>query len=509
MRSSLRTVGQHKNRAFKSYEYNPADTKRVAFLPRIKRDRDTVLALGLWMLYASMLLLVARRSHLAILANDAFPLLFQASSLSWSDPRSFYNGFFPIGYPGLLRVLLLFGRQHVDATGVLVNIALALPVIWCLLKLLASQGWSRWWAVLATTVAMLLPEMLRGVLSLRPDFIVTVLATAAFLCMTKHRYGLAGALLGASCLFRTHALVLVIAFAIALLIFQNWRSAARVLLFSAPFLLLQAVINLAAGESPFSSSQGFNIAKMMYGADWRQEGHAMPGAIDIILQEPLVLLRAYSAHLMTEWYLLAPLLISLFFKQTREYGLTGLLYLLGVGLGGSPRGSLPIQPIVIVCLFALLSTYADRARAQLVPAAMSLLIFAGASVVLYRAAANAGARIERYQDVGDRLGMRHVGDAKQVLTDDFAMYFPQIENASPYANGGWGPIGIPLYRERMPQFMYDDPKELHDSLASHGVTFIVLSQPSSDPGLEATVVRDTHLFNRQPNINRYAVYKVR
>jgi hypothetical protein len=469
-------------------------------------------ALGLWVLYALVLLLVARRSHFAILANDAFPLLFQAESLSWSDPRSFYNGFFPIGYPALLRVLLLFGRQHVDATGVIVNILLAAPLVWCLVKLFALQGWTRWWALLGTTIAIFLPEMLRGVLSLRPDFIVTVLATGAFLAYRKDRFWLAGLLLGASCLFRTHALALVIAFAVVGLIYHNWRDVIRLILYVLPFLALQGFLNIAAGESFFSSSQGFNVAKMIYGADWRQDQLVQPSAIDLMLNEPIGLIRAYASHLMTEWYLLLPLTVAACFQRTREFAAIALIYFLAVGFGGSPRGSLPVQPIVVLCAFGVLTPLTARSKlsnSKVLPLGGAAAILILSTILLYRSAANAGARIERYQDVGDRLGMRYVGDAKRVLTDDYAMYFPQIQNASPYMNGGWGLIGIPLYRERMPQFMYDDPRKLHDSLAAYGVEFIVLGQPTGDPRLQETVLKDTTLFFRQAAINRYAVYRVR
>jgi hypothetical protein len=457
--------------------------------------------------------LIAYRSHFAILANDAFPLLFQAESLSWSNPRSFYNGFFPVGYPFLLRILLLFGRQHIDATGVLFNIALSAGLIWCLMKLMVAQSWSKWWAVLAVTVALFLPEMLRGVLSLRPDYIVTVLATAAFLCYQRKRFDLAGLLLGVSCLFRTHALALVIAFALAGFIFHGKRDVGRLLLSALPFLLLQGFLNLAAGEAFLSSTQGFNVAKMIYGADWRQDQLAPPSTLSIVLAEPVKLLQAYLGQLLSEWYLLLPLVVSLVFKRTREFALIGLLYFLAVGFGGSPRGSLPIQPIAVVCLFGMIAPFLQRRRiapSTWLPATIVIVIFVGSFVLLERSAAKAGARLRRYQDVGNRLGLRHADHAKQILTDDFAMYFPQIRNASPYMNGGWGPIGIPLYRERIPQFMFDDPIQLHDSLSKRGVKMIVLNQPSTDPRLQATVLKDSTLFFRQnPDISGYAVYRVR
>src|SRR4051812_34322080 len=55
-------------------------------------------------LYAAILLLAAWISHFAVLNNDCFPLRWQADHLSIHNSETFYNGFFPIGYPILLRV---------------------------------------------------------------------------------------------------------------------------------------------------------------------------------------------------------------------------------------------------------------------------------------------------------------------------------------------------------------------------------------------------------------------
>lgn len=482
----------------------------MAFLHRVKQDRD-LLALALWGFYAALMTLIAYRSHFAILANDAFPLLFQAESLSMGDARSFYNGFFPIGYPILLRTLLLLGRQHVDATGVFFNLAIAAPMIYALCKLLALQGWKSWWALFGVTIALFLPEMVRGALSLRPDFIVTVLAACALFAYQRKRFGIAGLLLGCSCLFRTHALALVFAFALAALLFHQGKGALRLVIFALPFLLIQGGINLLAGESFFSSAQAFNVAKMINGADWRQQQSIPPSTLSIILAEPLALLKAYFTHLMTEWPFLLALIVGVCLKRSREIAVIALVYFLIVGLGGSPRGSLPIQPFVIVILFAMVSAgvQAKLSPRSIIPVMEVVMIFLAAGFSLDRSAQKAGARILRYQDVGNRLGVRQIDDAKRILTDDFAMYFPQIKNASPYANGGWGPIGIPLYRERMPQFMQSEPQKLHDALSSRGVNFIVLGQPSTDPRLEETVRKDTSLFFRLPDISGYAVYITR
>ncbi|HET6513339.1 MAG TPA: glycosyltransferase family 87 protein [Candidatus Kapabacteria bacterium] len=482
----------------------------MALLKGIRKDTTLTAALALWGVYFLILLLTSYRTHFAILANDAIPLLFQAENLSWSDMRSFYNGFFPIGYPATLRLLLIFGREHIDALGVVLNLILAFAMIWGLLKAYTLKL-SIYWAVLAVTVTLFLPEMLRGALSLRPDLIVAVLASVALMAYQRERYALAGAMLGIACLYRTHALALFVAFVIACLLFRNWRHCLKMMLWATPFLILQGVLNLAAGETFFASAQGYNIAKMIQGTGWRDDTVIVPSVVEVISDHPIEVFNAYIHHLLKEWYYLIPLIAGLFVVRSREIALIALLYLLAVGLGASPRGSLPVQAYVAMTLAFIIAPRIPEPRkrgARLVPVVLSVAIVFFSSLLLMRSAENARDRIERYRTLGEGVGLRRPDDAKQVLTDDFALYFPQIENAAPYVNGGWGPIGIPTYRERVPQFMQSDPAALRDSLMKNHVQLIVLKQPSTDTRLELAV-KDSSNFVRQADVSGYAVYKVR
>lgn len=484
----------------------------MAFLHRVRQERDLSSSAVLWLAYAVVLLLASTRSHFAILANDTFPLLFQAENLSTTDPQSFYNGFFPIGYPLILKALLFFGREHIDVTGVILNIVLTFGLVWCLVKLFAGLDLDRWWAMLAASAALFLPEMVRAVLTLRPDLIVAVFAAGAFLCYRRERFDLAGLLLGVACLFRTHALALVISMVVVTVIFHGWRPAMKCLLFSLPFVMMQGLVNLYAGEAFFASAQRFNIAKMIYGADWRQEQHNIPSLKELIWEEPGALARAYFAHLLTEWYLFVPLIAGIAIRATRELSLVALLYLLAVGFGGSPRGSLPVQAIAIFSMAGVLAHLlrgSSILASRVIPLGFTIVIFIASAIVLYRSAGRAGARVERYAVIAKQLEIRSEMDAGRVLTDDFALYFPHPNNATPHVNGGWAPLGMPVYRDRIPQFMQSDASELRDSLAAHNVQWIVLHQPSKDPRLEQTVLRASEQFLRIEDISGYAVYRVR
>jgi hypothetical protein len=251
---------------------------------------------------------------------------------------------------------------------------------------------------------------------------------------------------------------------------------------------------------------------MVHGTDWRQEQLRSPNALDIILQHPTAFLQAYVGHLLTEWYILIPLIAGIAIRSTRKLALIASLYVLVVGLGGSPRGSLPIQPIAVLCVAGVMLHFLRNSKllaSSAIPITGVILIAAGGSAMLYRSATSAGARVERYEQLGEMLELQSGGDAKRVLSDDFAMYFPQLANATPHVNGGWGPIGIPVYRERVPQFMHAETAVLRDSLIAHGIQWIVVRQPSTDPRLQSTVSQSLSHFEKCEDISGYAVYKVR
>lgn len=464
----------------------------------------------LWVLYGLLLTAVGITSGFAILANDAFPLLFQAEQLTLSDPRTWYNGFFPIGYPLLLKALLLFGRASIDWIAVAFNILVSFGFFFFGKRLFDTTGLKTSWKLIGLLSIAFLPEVLRGVMTIRPDYLVMILSLASFVCIKEERYTWVGVLLGLSYLFRSHMLALVAGVLAGLLLLKGVRPALTVLLSTLPFVLLQGILNMTASESFLASSQGFNIAKLMYGADWKSEQQITDGAFEIIASDPMRFFAAWMNHLLVEWYFPLIFFIGLFFTESRKFSLIALIYCFIVAAGGSPRGTLPIQPIAVLTVFFLVSRWLNRLddRRHLIPTAVTILLVTGASIILFKAANKSRTRIERYDEVARGLGLETGGDALRVLTDDFSLYFPNQANAEPRVNGGWGVIGVPVYRERVPQFTEQNPDLLRAKLYSNGVQHIVLSQPTLDPKLLNTISSDTVIFERKQDISGYAVYRV-
>jgi hypothetical protein len=465
----------------------------------------------LWGLYAVAMLIVALRADFAILANDAFPLLFQAEQMSASYPRSWYNGFFPIGYPLLLKALLLFGRAHIDHLAVLTNIAAVAGLFYFGRRLFDRLDIPTEWKLIGLFTAALLPEMIRGVLSIRPDFLVVVAAIAAFVFIAERKYLLAGTILGIGYLFRSHTLVLIGAAALVMAYSREWRSAMRILMGAAPWIVMQGILNMAAGESFLASSQGFNVAKLMYGVDWKTDTQITNSAFSIIGDDPGLFLSAWAHHLIKEWYLLVILCVGILRVQTRELSAIAVIYLVIVGTGGSPRGSLPVQPVGGYVLLGIISARLSALDVRfpwLTSAAAAFITLAtiGASL---QAAGRSRARIERYDHLARALDLNSPGAVRTVLTDDFSLYFPSLANAEPRVNGGWGVVGVPIYRERYPQFVARDSYTLRRKLIQEGVQYVVLLTPTQDPHLAKFIESDSTLFPKMTNVSGYSIYRVR
>src|SRR4051794_25340440 len=112
-------------------------------------------------LYAAILLLAAWISHFAVLNNDCFPLRWQADHLSVRNPETFYNGFFPIGYPLLLRLAGYTGNSILSLLllQIILSGLFALVSFKFLRKFLSIEL-----SVLALIALVFSPQILRAVL---------------------------------------------------------------------------------------------------------------------------------------------------------------------------------------------------------------------------------------------------------------------------------------------------------------------------------------------------------
>ncbi|HZK76629.1 MAG TPA: glycosyltransferase family 39 protein, partial [Candidatus Kapabacteria bacterium] len=274
------------------------------------------------MLYAAVLLSAAWLSHFAMLSNDVFPLRWQANQLSLHHPETFYDGFFPIGYPLLLRLAGLTGNP-VLATMIL-QIALAAiyaRLAWGVLRATLSEEA----AIIALPFVLFLPQIAGNILSVTPDFLAALSAIAAFCFLiptnTRRNIFFAGICLGAGYLFRTHLIVLVLSLTLALLIFEKKRRFRAILwLFAGalPFVIAQGMLQVWSGHGFFENAQAFNMWRMIHGMDWNNPP-ALDGvtAFEIMRANSQIFFTAYQNALLQEWGYILPTLVALLFLLKR------------------------------------------------------------------------------------------------------------------------------------------------------------------------------------------------
>ena len=488
--------------------------------------------------YSILLLLVAGVSRFAILSNDSFPLWWQASHLSFHDPGTFYNGFFPIGYPLLLRI-----------AGIAHNPFVMLEVLQILL---ASIYFQKSWALMRTSLGpraafialisvVFFPQLVRAEFSAVPDFFAALFALLAFDKFTDNgRYSdrMAGVYLGLGLLVRTHILILTIAILLAVLLGDSSTRRERItylLMGVIPFVVLQGLIQVWSGHSFFENEQAFNVWKTMHGVDWTNPpGHFSATVFQVIGAEPSLFLHTYVSLVWSELYIIIPLAAYLivarrgniwqeYFIVTRRndiwwehlklLSLAALFYVFFTIPGGSSRSVLLVVPIVIVDLFVLLrsiipSHFLSNSRIGMVlPLLAAAVLVAG--TFMFLGARDAARRVITYNDLQQALNLTRPGEASIVYSDDFALYFPELRDAVPRRTGGWAELGLPRYLREYPHIPDSSAGAFYAALRQDHIQYAVFRNPPIDKRALEYARIDTLHFVPLPFDGPFAVYRVK
>lgn len=468
-------------------------------------------AFVLWLPYALLLAVAGALSSFAILSSDTFPLLVQAELLL-HDREALYNGFFPIGYPIVLRMLLAFGRGQIDVTGVVLHVVVAyfyLKAVWDLASGLCGQTAFAWFTVVAIA---LLPAVLRAIFTVTPDFGFIVLVVSGFAMLQKQKHSAAGWLFGTALLLRMHGLALAVAVLVAVLVItRDLRSVGRISIGIVACLLVHMLVQVAAGHPPFESAQVLNVYKLMYGVNWSEMPTISSSVWELISNDPAHFGRQYWAELLREWHLPVIFLLGLTDRRLRVMSVASLLFVLVVAVGGSVRGSLAVQPVALLVVCSLAAPYVMwlvRER-QIVIVGITVVMALAASYKVLRRTENPAWRVASYDQLVADLALSSPADAKRVYTDDFALYFPQLENATPHVNGGWGVVGLPVYLKVNPQFSTETDTAFLGSMLQHGARYVALRKYPQDYAL-AKLISESPLFVSLPSENpMHHLYRVR
>jgi 4-amino-4-deoxy-L-arabinose transferase-like glycosyltransferase len=461
-------------------------------------SREFVGALGLGVVALYAAILGAMRFHLCL--NDYWAWSFFASRLDFADPETLYNGFMPPAYAVFLK--LAGPRLEVAAA-----FALTLLAVFVTVSVVANAA-GRIAGRSAGLVAVLFvagwAPFLESGLTAGPDIVVAGLIAVAAWCLWLHPLSagarvLAAFALAIAILTRGHALLAGIALLAAPVLYERrWtRSTSVVAAGLLIGVLAQVALNLAAGQGAWSSAQAFNVYKMVHGMDWYApvvpEGLSVLG---VFRDAPVEFLRGWAgATVRAGVWLLGPAFAWWYARREADPELqrfsalavlAGLVYLVPVSLGDSPRAVVVLSGVVIPPV-AVLFVRLRRASTS-VPRLAGVLIVAMAVAISFRAdraflAHNFG-QARDFAAVEEALAALGPVQARQVFTEDFDLYFRGLEGQRPLTKGGWGLVGIEGWSDEFPQLDTSNRAGFLESCAAHDVRYLALTRRSRRLGQE-------------------------
>jgi 4-amino-4-deoxy-L-arabinose transferase-like glycosyltransferase len=378
-------------------------------------------------------------------------------------------------------------------------------------------------ALFATLVILLLPDLVRAELTATPDFLVVLCVLLAVYDLFEARPLVAGVWLGASTLFRFHALAYAVAVVLAVAILtREWRATMRVLLGALPFVVV--ILGVAAWSAPHTAFSGtaFNIWKTIHGGvDWH---HPPTGfdrdVIDVITAAPSLFFHSCLLTLRDTWYVWLPFVAFLILSNRKPVAAivraviyAALIYHLLTIPGGSARGPVVVLPFsVLAAIWTLLTLIRIPIESRAVRR-MVLALGAGFSAVviamLMLASMSSGDRIVNYGELAAAVQIGTAIAPDKVYSDDYALYFPSAGGATPRFSGGWPEMGLPSYAARYPHLPDSTPDAFYNALSRGHIKAIAIRGRPLNARAFAIVNSDSVHYPSRHMIGGYHVYAVR
>jgi len=403
--------------------------------------------------------------------NDFWGNWHLAQKLTLRHWDTFYDGFFPVGYTALLRVLA--GFDFPARPAVAINGVLTWLLTFAMLGGLRLRGLSLFPRLVVSSGVILFPKIFDYLYTPGADagaMVFFALGSYALLrALPAPRtwwYALAGGLLGMAALCRYHALLGAILLLVAAAIVYRNRIVGIVLALAscAAVYSCQIAANLLSGHSVLQTYEAFNIYQHLHPINWYHtaEISSLGTPWSVIRAEPSAFLSSYLATFVGLFPALAAPLIPCFLCQDRQLRRAAvawlcfcLLYSGFMATADSGRAVLLALPISLS--FLAVSVHAlwvgrlpalSATRPWLRPAGgvlLALLLGAFAtkdveSVVSWRKASHLYRALEQ---VCLREG---VNNAEQVYSTDFNLHFHSIPPFHPVYSGGW--LDLPMYHEK-------------------------------------------------------------
>jgi hypothetical protein len=373
---------------------------------------------------------------------------------------TFYDGFFPVGYTVLLRLLRGSGFPPLSALGI--NVALTWLLFFSMLGVLGLRGLGILPSIVATILLFLFPQVFDYLYTPGADSGAMVFFTVgayvlllALLAPMPRRwwYALAGGFLGMAALWRYHALLAGVFLMAAASVAYRKRIAGVMLALASCALVYgcQIAVNVLSGHSPLQTYQAFNIYQHMHPVNWYRTAEIplLGTPLSIILSNPSAFLSSYFASFVRIFPILAAPLILCFLSKDNSlrrpavlWGCFCLLYSGVMATADSGRAVLLGLPVSLTFLVASAhALWNERLR----PAAyVTLALLLGACATKDIATiASWRATSQNYRALEQVLVRERITDAQQIYSSDLYFYLRAIPPFRPLYSGGW--LDLPFY----------------------------------------------------------------
>ena len=416
--------------------------------------------------FAVMIALVGILTDLHTPLNDFWGNHYLAQRLDTRDLNTFYDGFYPVGYTVLLRMLPRFGYPVWSALGI--NAVLTWLLAFSLLGVLQLRGLAILPSLTVTGLVLLFPQVFQCLNTPGADAGAMAFFTVgsyalllALLAPTAWWYVLAGGLLGMAALWRYHALPAAVFLLLAAAFFYRKQIKGIMLALASCAVVYgcQIAVNVLSGHSLLQTYQAFNIYLHIHNVNWYHTVAvtSVGSPLSVILADRSAFLSSYFSTFAGIFPALAAPLVLCFFSKDRPLRRAAVLWLCFCFLysalmatADSGRALLLALPVSLTFLAVSgQALWVDRIRPRVSSwprpvAAVAVTLLLGACASKDIASVVSWRRTSHYYHALEQALMREgITDAQQVYSTDLYLYFRELPPFRPSYSGGW--IDLPPY----------------------------------------------------------------
>lgn len=442
--------------------------------------------------------------------NDFWSSVFYGRNMIWSEPRSWYNGFYPFGYAFLVGQM---PYTYVIQLSYILNAGLA-GLFAASISCLIAEHESLPATLLAFACSAFYPLIYIYANTPGPD-----MGTAAFPAFAVYwlwrdsfrengkksvRYAppiLAGVALGLGFLWRTHALVLaviILALTLAFRLLPSMSATAAMFAVFLVFVFMQVAVDVASGHMPFETAQAFNVYKFLYSVDWTHTPTANDlkgfSVLGLVFKDPLFVWNAAFPYLANMLSYAAPALAG--YALTHKGGLKKfflfstlsiVLYAFPLSLSDSPRGQLPILGLYLPSLIFLCAEIARQIAHILPPVrwlrtAAALVVFSSLLPALSQWIKSDRVFIVRnkishgvFRAMEYDLAARGMKSPDEIFSTKYQVYMPTTPPYIPRQINDWTYNWFWGFSEKYPPIPNDSWEAFRKACLEQNIKFLIIA----------------------------------